>query len=60
VGRAVWKEAVTMTADARDAFLKTTAKQRLSRLTSLCSALGKPWQDFYSPPQLDSNWYGEY
>ena len=62
VGRAVWKEAVAMKADARVDFLQTTAKQRLARLTSLCTALGKPWQDFY--PDLEHSvpegWYAQY
>jgi tagatose 1,6-diphosphate aldolase len=62
VGRAVWKEAVTMTPDNRVEFLQTTAKERLTRLTALCNALGKPWQDFY-PDQARSvpeDWYIQY
>jgi len=59
VGRAVWKEAVTMTGDERMKFLRTTAKYRLSRLTSLCHALAKPFTDFY---QADApfDWYKNY
>jgi len=62
VGRAVWKEAVAMTPEARSAFLNTTARLRLTRLTALCSALAKPWQDFL--PNLDGSvpesWYAQY
>jgi len=62
VGRAVWKEAVAMTPEARVKFLLTTAKQRLLRLTSLCTAIGKPWQDFH--PNLEQSvpegWYAQY
>ena len=47
VGRAVWKEAVTMNGDERITFLRTTAQQRLARLTSLCHSLAKPYNDFY-------------
>ena len=47
VGRAVWKEAVTMQGEERVKFLRTTAKYRISRLTSLCHALAKPFTDFY-------------
>jgi tagatose-1,6-bisphosphate aldolase len=47
VGRAVWKEAVTMDSAERMNFLRATAHQRLSRLTSLCYALAKPYTDFY-------------
>jgi len=59
VGRAVWKEAVTMDNDDRLNFLRTTAKHRLSRLTSLCHALAKPLTDFY---QADApfDWYKTY
>jgi tagatose 1,6-diphosphate aldolase len=47
VGRAVWKEAVLINADERIGFLNTTARQRISRLASLCHALAKPYTDFY-------------
>jgi tagatose 1,6-diphosphate aldolase len=59
VGRAVWKEAVTMNGDERLNFLRSTAKYRLSRLTSLCHALAKPYTDFY---QADApfDWYKTY
>jgi len=60
VGRAVWKEAVTMMADDRAEFLQTIARERLTRLTALCSALAKPWTDFYQAPKLDSHWYADY
>ena len=60
VGRAVWKEAVAMSPEARFAFLQTTARERLSRLTALCIALAKPWIDFYPTPQIDENWYKDY
>lgn len=59
VGRAVWKEAVTMNGDERMQFLRTVAKYRISRLTSLCHALAKPVTDFY---QADApfDWYNTY
>ena len=59
VGRAVWKEAVTMSGDKRMEFLRTVAKYRISRLTSLCHALAKPVTDFY---QADApfDWYKTY
>lgn len=59
VGRAVWKEAVTMQNDKRMEFLRTIAKYRISRLTSLCHALAKPVTDFY---QADApfDWYKNY
>ena len=59
VGRAVWKEAVTMNNDERLNFLRTTAKYRLSRLTSLCHALAKPFTDFYHA-DAPFDWYKAY
>jgi tagatose 1,6-diphosphate aldolase len=59
VGRAVWQEAVTLGSVERLKYLKTTGQRRLSRLTSLCHALAKPWTDFYtSEPTFD--WYKSY
>jgi tagatose 1,6-diphosphate aldolase len=60
VGRAVWKEAVAMSPEARAAFLQTIARERLSRLTALCTALAKPWTDFYPTLQIDEHWYARY
>lgn len=59
VGRAVWKEAVSMPVAQRSEFLREIATQRLARLTALCTALGKPFGDFY---QADApfDWYKEY
>jgi len=59
VGRAVWKEAVTMNSDERLNFLRTTARYRLSRLTSLCHALAKPFTDFYHA-DAPFDWYKTY
>ena len=59
VGRAVWKEAVTMNGDERIKFLRTTAQQRLARLTSLCHALAKPYTDYYTA-DAPFDWYKNY
>src|SRR6185503_18824078 len=59
VGRAVWKEAVTMNGDERMKFLRTTAQQRIARLTSLCHALAKPYTDFYTA-ETPFDWYKTY
>jgi tagatose-1,6-bisphosphate aldolase len=59
VGRAVWKEAITMSGDERIKFLRAVGRHRISRLTSLCHALAKPWTDFYkAEPGFD--WYKTY
>jgi tagatose-1,6-bisphosphate aldolase len=59
VGRAVWQEAVTMGAEERNSFLRTIAAQRLTRLTSLCTALARPFTDFYQT-QAPFDWYKTY
>ncbi len=59
VGRAVWKEAVTMSSGERIKFLRTTGRQRISRLTSLCHALAKPYTDFYTA-DAPFDWYKNY
>ncbi len=59
VGRAVWKEAVTMNNDERIKFLRTIGRQRISRLTSLCHALAKPYTDFYTA-DAPFDWYKNY
>lgn len=59
VGRAVWQEAVTMRGEERLKFLRTIGRGRLSRLTSLCHALAKPWTKFYSA-EVGYDWYKTY
>jgi tagatose-1,6-bisphosphate aldolase len=62
VGRAIWKEAVTLAPDARAEFLHNTARSRLARLTALCTALAKPWYDFYLSidPAISADWFTRY
>lgn len=59
VGRAVWKEAVMLDGNERIQFLRTVAHQRISRLTSLCLALAKPYTDFYKA-DAPFDWYKSY
>jgi tagatose 1,6-diphosphate aldolase len=59
VGRAVWKEAVMMDGEERMKFLRITARQRLSCLTSLCHALARPYTEFYSA-DAPFDWYKSY
>jgi tagatose-1,6-bisphosphate aldolase len=60
VGRAVWQEAVQKRGEDRLNFLRTTGKDRLSRLTALCSALAKPVSDFYPYSEIPFDWYRNY
>jgi len=59
VGRAVWQEAVMLNGAERLKFLRTTARQRIARLTSLCHALAKPLTDFYEA-EVSFDWYKTY
>jgi tagatose 1,6-diphosphate aldolase len=59
VGRAVWKEAVNMNGDERIKFLRGVGRQRISRLTSLCHALARPYTDFYAT-DAPIDWYKTY
>jgi tagatose 1,6-diphosphate aldolase len=60
VGRAVWQEAVQLRGAERIAFLRTTARDRLTRLSALCSALAKPVTSFYQPVDIPFDWYRKY
>jgi tagatose-1,6-bisphosphate aldolase len=60
VGRAVWKEAVGLSGEARAAFLRDVARPRLARLTALCDALARPWMELYQTPPVDAQWYASY
>jgi len=60
VGRAVWKEAVALTGPDRLDFLHGLARQRMARVTALCTALARPWTDFYTSQDIDGGWYERY
>jgi tagatose 1,6-diphosphate aldolase len=61
-GRAIWKEAATLSGQARRTFLQETAAARLRRLTAVCQSHGRPWTAFY--PDLAQTaaegWYATY
>lgn len=59
-GRAVWREAATLTGAARDDFLVNTARRRLEELVEIADQYGKPWQSRYVMPSPDENWYAGY
>jgi tagatose-1,6-bisphosphate aldolase len=64
VGRSVWAEAATLEPDARDAFLSTTGRERLDRLTRLVDELGEPWRPRWTaaraPETPEPDWYARY
>ncbi len=59
VGRAVWQEAVSMDRDLRIGFLRSTGRDRLARLTELCTKVGKSIHEFYSA-DAPFDWYKTY
>ena len=59
-GRAIWKEAATMSTDERANFLATTASDRLTRLLEIAEAKSRPWTDFYTTQAPSATWYETY
>ena len=59
-GRAIWKEAATMSAAERAAFLSGKASDRLKQLLDIAASTARPWTDFYSAPPASENWYESY
>jgi tagatose 1,6-diphosphate aldolase len=59
VGRAVWQEATGLKGEARSTFLHTSGRERLSRLTALCTELGHPISEQYQAEAL-FDWYRGY
>lgn len=61
-GRAVWKEAVDLTGEARLDFLRTTAAERLDELKALVTTYAQPWYNYH--PDLGTTvaegWYLDY
>jgi tagatose 1,6-diphosphate aldolase len=59
-GRAIWKEAVTMTAPDRERFLSTQGRQRVQILGEIAAQHGRPWTEFFAPPDTAEGWYVDY
>lgn len=61
-GRAIWKEAIPMTAVDRQGFLAAAGMgaDRLKRLTEITDQYGRPWTDFYQPVTPAEGWYSSY
>lgn len=60
VGRAVWKEAPTLSGQAREEFLTQVALPRMERITALCDELARPWFDLCQPPEANDDFYKTY
>ena len=59
-GRAIWKEAVTMTPDQRREFLDGEASARIQGLIDIANMHGRPWTDFYTHIPNAENWAQSY
>lgn len=62
VGRAVWAEAAELAGAEREAFLRTTAVQRMKRLNAVIEANGRPWTAYYPDlaGSVGADWYKTY
>ncbi len=60
VGRSVWNEATNLSAEERVRFLSTTARERFKRLADIAQTSAHSWQDRYTLPMPDENWYRTY
>ena len=59
-GRAIWKEAASMSPIERARFLETTARDRLRQLLKIAASAARPWTDFYRAPPSSEDWYESY
>jgi tagatose 1,6-diphosphate aldolase len=59
-GRAIWKESVAMTTEARARFLAETGEARLRRLGDIVSNLARPWTDYYTLIAAEEGWFKAY
>ena len=59
-GRAIWKEAVAMSAAERTDFLRGAALSRLRQLLDIAEREARPWTDFYQPPTFPQRWHETY
>ncbi|MFN8421767.1 MAG: tagatose 1,6-diphosphate aldolase [Anaerolineae bacterium] len=60
VGRAVWQEAAKVQGAERSAFLASTARERMQRVTALCDALATPWMSAFETPVIADQWAATY
>ncbi len=59
-GRAIWKEAATMTPEARADFLENTACPRIQQLIEIADQHARPWTTFYQAQTFSEGWYSDY
>jgi tagatose 1,6-diphosphate aldolase len=59
-GRSIWRDAVPLVGSAREAFLTTIARQRLSELVDIAQAYGRPWTERSPVLGVNETWYQGY
>jgi tagatose 1,6-diphosphate aldolase len=59
-GRAIWKETIKMSQEARQAFLAEEGIRRLQKLIDVSNKHARPWTDFFEPAPIEENWFSEY
>jgi tagatose 1,6-diphosphate aldolase len=59
-GRAIWKEVVTMSPEARAEFLSTSGASRVTALREVTEQFARPWTSYYVPVQFEENWFVQY
>jgi tagatose 1,6-diphosphate aldolase len=60
VGRSVWNEAVPLPSQERVQFLSSTARERFKRLADIAQSSAHSWQERFTLPIPDENWYRTY
>lgn len=59
-GRAIWREAITMTPEARLAFLADEGARRVDHLREIVERSARQWTDIYAPQSYGENWFEAY
>lgn len=59
-GRAIWKEAATMSTKERGAFLNHIAGPRIQRLIEIAEAHARPWTEFFELMPAPEDWFERY
>ena len=59
-GRAIWREAIAMTAEARRDFLADTGLRRVDHLREIVERSARRWTDVFAPTPYGENWYETY
>lgn len=59
-GRAIWREAITMTPAARRDFLADTGARRVDHLREIVDRSARRWTDVFTPTTYGESWYETY